>query len=113
MSKITQQIENIIARKVEDEIRSSENTILKALGYLSENSLHGDVASMSAETVLGEEDAKPDQSGFHGLESQHENIAPETTFTDAHFEAHDRSYFTCSGTLQFSAEVVKNYLILF
>ena len=101
MSKTTQQIENIIARKVKDESWRTKNTTLKALGYVSETSLHGDVATMSAETALGEKDGRPDQFGFHGLESQQENIAPETTFTDAHFEAHDRSYFTCSGTFQF------------
>ena len=51
ISEITQQFESRIASNVKDEIRKSKNTILKALSFLSENSLEGNITSMSAETA--------------------------------------------------------------
>ena len=66
---IHQQIYSKINGKVEDEIRRTENTFLKALSSLSEKSLHGHITSMSAVTTPGEGNASLDQFESHGLES--------------------------------------------
>ena len=89
ISETTKQIEKQIARKVKDEIQRTENTIVKSLRFQSENSLHGNITSMSAETVLGLKDVSPDQFESSGLESGQENIAPENTFTDAFLQVPD------------------------
>ena len=47
--EITQQLDCKIARKVKDEFRKTENTILRALGSLSENSLNSNANNMRSE----------------------------------------------------------------
>ena len=46
---ITQQVENNCAEKVKDEIRRTENTILKAPSFLSGNVLGDDITSLHVE----------------------------------------------------------------
>ena len=52
ISEITQQIECKIVRELKDESRKTENTTLRILGSMSENSLNGDFNNMSVGTSL-------------------------------------------------------------
>ena len=53
-SEITEQIECKIDRKVKEEVRKTEITILRALGFLSENSPNGDTNDLSISRAAGE-----------------------------------------------------------
>ena len=95
MTEITQQIESKFARKVKDEIRTTEKTILKTLSVLSQNSLlHGETTSISITIALVERDDTADQFLSRGLESVQENIASETILADSHFKVHGNDMFT-------------------
>ena len=80
----------MIARKVEDEIRRTENTILRALSSLSKNSLNGDVNSMSLGTTLRGEESGQDCFESYGLDSDQENVIPESVFADYRTEVRDK-----------------------
>ena len=89
IADISQPIENKIARKVKDEIRRTENTFLKALGFLRENPLLGEITSMDAEVTPGEESANMGQFGYHGLESDQENLDPGDSYASVQPDVHD------------------------
>ena len=89
LSEILQQIESEIFGKLMDEIRKTEDTILKASNSLSENSLCNDIASMSSETAPEEEDVNPEQFQSRGPESEPKNTAPKSTISEARLEVQD------------------------
>ena len=92
ISEITQQRECKIARKVKDEIRTTENTILRALSCLSENLLNGDVNNMRVGTTLRGEDSGQDYLASYGLDSGHENVIPQSVFDDSQTKIQDICY---------------------
>ena len=82
-----------MARKVKDVFWRTENTNLRALSSLSENSFYINIVSKGAEATPGEKGVSPDQFESVGLESDEKNIAPEDTFTDARLEVHENHHF--------------------
>ena len=89
MSEITQQID---FKKLKDENRKPENTILRALGSLSENSPNNDANNMSISTALREEESGQDCLESFRLDSQQENLIPESVFADPSSEVDDNEY---------------------
>ena len=67
---------------MEDEVKQSENDILKALISLSENSLRNDHNSPSTGLMSDGENAISVQLASHGLVSDQENIDPNEAFAD-------------------------------
>ena len=86
---MTQQIELKIARKVKDEIRKTEKTIVRILGSLSTKLLNGDINSMSVGSAPRREENGQDCLEFYGLDSDLENVIPESVFTDPQTEVHN------------------------
>ena len=77
----TQQIENKIAKKGEDEIRRTENTILKALTSLLEKSLCGNITSLGVKLTAEEGNTGLVQSKSRVPELDQENFDPENSYT--------------------------------
>ena len=75
ITEIPQQVECKIARKVKDEFRKTEKTILIALGSLSENPFSGN--NMSVETTVRGEESGQDCLESYGLYSDQENVSLE------------------------------------
>ena len=91
ISEIFQQIEFKIASKVKDEIRETENTILRALGSLSENSLNGDMNNLCVGTKLGSEENSQDYLESYGLDSDQESVIFKSVFAEPPLDVHDSS----------------------
>ena len=77
---ITQHIESMVSKKMKDEIRMTESTILRALSPLSKNSLHGNFTSLHAEISPKDGNTGLVQSEYHGTESDQKNLSPEGSF---------------------------------
>ena len=92
ISEITQQRECKIARKVKDENPKTENTILRALGSLSENLLNDDVNNMNVVTTLRGEDSGQDYLASYGLDSNQENVISQSVFDDSQLKIQDICY---------------------
>ena len=74
--EITQQIENKFTEKMTNENKKTENTILRALSSLSENSLREDASTraLRLRRTPGVKDSV--QTTSRGLESDQENASP-------------------------------------
>ena len=72
-----------------DEIRKSENIILKALNALSMNPLRDDRNSPSADITSDGENTIPVQRASHGVDLDQENIDPHESFIGAQPNLHD------------------------
>ena len=81
--------ENELTRKMKDEVRKSENNILKALNVLSENPLRNDPNRPSAEITSDGKNTNSVQSASHGLDLDQENIDPNESFIGAEPNLHD------------------------
>ena len=78
ISKIIQQIECKIARKLNGEFRKTENTILRSIGSLSENSLNSNANDMVDGTTLRGEESGQECLDSYGPDSHQEKVIPES-----------------------------------
>ena len=83
MVGITQQIENELTKKMKDEIKKTENSVLRALGSPSENSLRDDHNSPIAEMKSDGENVNLVQTMSRGPESVQKKFGPNETFIGA------------------------------
>ena len=82
-----------IAREVKDEIRKTENTILRALCSVSESSLNSNVNDISVGTTLRDEESGQDCLELYGLDLDQENIISESVLSVQQTEIHDNDFW--------------------
>ena len=82
ISEKTQQIDCKLARKVKDEIRRTENTMLRALSSLSESSLNGDINNVCVGPALGRDENVQDCLESYRPDSDQENVIPKSVFAN-------------------------------
>ena len=111
----TQQMVYKTARKVKDDVRKPENTILRALDSLSENSLKSSASNVSFSTALRGEKIGQDCLESYGLDSDQQNVIPEIVCSTSakHADGLSLQERTFPNPLQTKINFTNNTLFIF